>query len=164
MSRQQELQLMLCHKKLLVLLNLLLLLLLVACSEAASQIQASAYRLESASNSYAQYLPWYPCLNGTLIFEFKSAESNGLLLYTQSLPYKYIQLSLIDGNLRLRMRIGEKDNPRGIFLVYQTKKLNDDRWHEVQLSRMSERTVLTVDGESLYHVHKVLIIFFLERT
>jgi hypothetical protein len=116
--------------------------------------QASTYRLTSASNSYAQYLPWYPCLNGTLIFEFKTTEPNGLLLYAQSLPYKYIQMSLIDGNLRLRMRIGEKDNPRGIFMVYQTKKLNDNDWHEIQLTRMNERTMLGVDGEFLYHVHK----------
>jgi hypothetical protein len=116
--------------------------------------QASTYRLISSSNSYAQYLSWYPCLNGTLIFEFKTTESNGLLLYAQSLPYKYIQMSLIDGNLRLRMRIGEKDNPRGIFLVYQTKKLNDNDWHEIQLTRMNERTMLGVDGEFLYHVHK----------
>jgi hypothetical protein len=118
------------------------------------QQQVSAYRLNSAVNSYAQYLPWYPCLNGTLIFEFRTSEPNGLLLYAQSLPYKYIQMSLIDGNMRLRMRIGEKDNPRGIFLVYQTKKLNDDEWHEIQLTRMNERTMLGVDGEFLYHVHK----------
>lgn len=116
--------------------------------------QPSTYRLVSSSSSYAQYLPWHPCLNGTLIFEFRTAEPNGLLMYAQSLPYKYIQLSLVDGLLRLRMRIGEKDNPRGIFLVYQTKKLSDNKWHEVQLLRMNERTVLVVDGESLHHVHK----------
>ena len=117
--------------------------------------QSSSYRLIGSSSSYAQYLPWYPCLNGSLVFEFKTHEPNGLLFYTQSLPYKYIQLSLADGNLRMRMRISEKDNPRGVFLIYQKTKLNDEKWHEVRITRMNERTILTIDNdESLFHVHK----------
>jgi len=124
-------------------------------SPATTFSQSSSYRLIGSSNSYAQYLPWYPCLNGSLVFEFKTHEPNGLLFYTQSLPYKYIQLSLADGNLRLRMRISEKDNPRGVFLIYQRTKLNDEKWHEVRVTRMNERTLLTIDnGESLFHVHK----------
>ena len=59
--------------------------------------QQSSYKLIGSASSYAQYLPWYPCLDGSLIFEFKTHEPNGLLLYTQALPYKYIQLSLVDG-------------------------------------------------------------------
>ena len=117
--------------------------------------QQASYHLMGSSSSYAQYLSWYPCLNGTLVFEFKTSEPNGLLVYSQSLPYKYIQLSLVDGHLRMRMKIGEKDNPRGVFLVYQSSKLNDQKWHEVRINRMNERTMLTVDNnESLYHVHK----------
>ena len=132
-----------------------LLLILKLTITISAQAQSSSYRLIGSSSSYAQYLPWYPCLNGSLIFEFKTHEPNGLLVYTQSLPYKYIQLSLADGNLRLRMRIGEKDNPRGVFLVYQKSKLNDEKWHEIRITRMNERTILTIDNdESLFHVHK----------
>ncbi len=116
--------------------------------------QQSTYKLTASSNSYVQYLPWHPCHNGTLIFEFKTTESNGILMYAQSLPYKYIQISLTDGYLRARFRISERDNPRGIFLVNQKVKLNDDMWHEVQISRLHERTVLTIDGEIFYHIHK----------
>lgn len=126
----------------------------VSALETESKPQPSTYRLIGSSNSYAQYMPWHPCLNGSIMFEFKTHEPNGILLYAQSLPYKYIQLSLTDGNLRLRMRIGEKDNPRGIFLVYNAKKLNDEKWHEVKIVRLNERTLLTIDGENLYHVHK----------
>lgn len=119
------------------------------------QLQSSSYRLIGSSTSYAQYAPWYPCLNGSLIFEFKTHEPNGLLVYTQSPPYKYIQISLVDGNLRLRMRIGEKDNPRGVFLVYQKNKLNDEKWHEIRVTRMNERTLITIDNdETLFHVHQ----------
>lgn len=120
-----------------------------------TKLQSSSYRLVGSSSSYAQYTPWYPCQKGSLIFEFKTHEPNGLLVYAQSLPYKYVQLSLTDGNLRMRMRIGEKDNPRGVFLVYQSKKLNDEKWHEIKITRMNERTILSVDNdENLFHVHK----------
>jgi len=62
-----------------------------------TQPHPSSYKLIGTSNNYAQYLPWYPCLDGSLTFEFKTHEPNGLLFYTQSLPYKYIQLSLVEG-------------------------------------------------------------------
>ena len=116
--------------------------------------QPSTYRLVSSATSYAQYAAWYPCLNGTILFEFKTSEPNGILFYAQSLPYKYIQLSLAEGHLRMRMRIGEKDNPRGVFLVTQTDKLSDNTWHQVKITRANERTSLTVDNEHLYHDHK----------
>lgn len=59
--------------------------------------QPSSYRLIGSGFSYAQYLPWYPCLDGSLVFEFKTHEPNGLLFYTQALPYKYIQINLVEG-------------------------------------------------------------------
>jgi len=53
------------------------------------------------------------------------------------------------------MRIGEKDNPRGVFVIFKTAKLNDEKWHEVKINRQNEQTILTIDsGESLYHIHK----------
>lgn len=120
------------------------------------QQQVSTFHLPGSPASYAQYFPWYSCLNGTLIFEFKTHDPNGLLLYAQSLPYKYIQLSLVDGFLRMRMRIGEKDNPRGIFLLQPTEsnRLNDEKWHEVRIIRQNERTILSIDNQNLFHVHK----------
>ncbi len=55
----------------------------------------------------------------------------------------------------MRLRIGEKDNPRGVFLIVKTAKLNDEKWHEVKISRQNEQTILTIDSsESLYHIHK----------
>lgn len=120
-----------------------------------TQQQASTYRLIGSSTTYAQYFPWHACLNGSLLFEFKTHEPNGLLLYAQSLPYKYVQMSLTDGRLRVRMRIGEKDSPRGEFLLQArtSARLNDEKWHEVRFVRLNERTVLEVDGEATFHVH-----------
>ena len=116
--------------------------------------QPSSYRLLGSHSSYAQYAPWHPCLNGTLVFEFKTHEPNGMLVYAQSLPYKYLHVSVADGNLRMRMRISEKDDPRGIFLAHQTTRVNDEKWHEVKLTRQNERTTLTLDGIELSHIHK----------
>ena len=119
------------------------------------QPQQSAYRMIGSHNSYAQYLPWYPCLNGTLVFEFKTHEPNALLVYAQSLPYKYLHVSLTNGNLRMRMRLSEREDPRGVFLAHPNVRLNDEKWHEVRIMRLNERTMLTVDTTSTYvHVHK----------
>lgn len=139
---------------------------------AATNQQPSTYRLIGSPTTYAQYSPWYACLNGSLAFEFKTHEPNGMLLYAQSLPYKYVQISLVDGRVRVRMRLGERDDPRGEFLVQKPTsssnnnskqpttlasasipRLNDEKWHEVKLVRLNERTVLEVDGESYFHVH-----------
>lgn len=119
-----------------------------------SNLQEKTYRLIGSFDTYAQYLPWYPCLNGSIIFEFKTHEPNGLLLYAQSLPYKYIQISLVDGLVRLRMRLSEKDNPRGVFLIYEFSQLNDEKWHEVRLERNNEKTILAIDGKVLYYIHQ----------
>lgn len=145
-----------------------------AVEAAASNQQPSTYRLIGSPTTYAQYSPWYACLNGSLAFEFKTHEPNGMLLYAQSLPYKYVQISLVDGRVRVRMRLGERDDPRGEFLVQKPTtsnlnsnnnkqpttlasasipRLNDEKWHEVKLVRLNERTVLEVDGESYFHVH-----------
>lgn len=129
---------------------------------AQQQQQPSTYRLIGTPTTYAQYAPWHACLNGSLAFEFKTHEPNGLLLYAQSLPFKYVQMSLVDGRVRVRMRLGERDNPRGEFLLqppassgnkHQQFRLNDEKWHEVKLVRLNERTVLEVDGEAYFHVH-----------
>ena len=119
------------------------------------QQQASTYRLIGSPTTYAQYYAWHACLNGTLAFEFKTHEPSGLLLYAQSLPHKYVQMSLVDGRVRVRMRLGEKDSPRGEFLVQAraSPRLNDEKWHELRFTRLNERTVMEVDGEASFHVH-----------
>ena len=71
--------------------------LLALASDVNNSEQPSSYRLIGSGLSYAQYFPWYPCLDGLLVFEFKTHEPNGLLLYTQALPYKYIQINLVEG-------------------------------------------------------------------
>ena len=139
--------------------SLLLFSSLIEASDVRSMIakaqQPSSYKLTSSSSSYAQYSAWYPCLTGSLIFEFQTHEPNALLVYTQALPYKYIQINLIDGHLRMRMRIGEKDDPRGIILSYEKTRLNDQKWHEIKLTRQNERTIITIDNkQTLFHVHK----------
>ncbi len=129
--------------------------LLLSVAVAASRTQPSTYRLIGEPHvSYAQYTAWRPCLNGSLAFDFKTHEPNGMLLYAQHAPYKYIQLSLSDGALRLRLRISEKDDARGVFVLGAPKRrLNDEQWHRVTLSRQRERTTLMVDDDVTFHVH-----------
>ena len=43
---------------------------------------AMSFVLEGSATSYAQFRKWNAGLNGTLEFEFKTEQGNGLLLYT----------------------------------------------------------------------------------
>jgi hypothetical protein len=111
----------------------------------------TAYRL-LGGKSFAQYSPWQTCSNGTLKLEFKTHEPNGLLLYAQNLPYRYIQLAVTEGLVHIRFRISDNDDPRGIFLVHDTN-VNDDKWHELEIRRNSERTIFKIDESTYTHTH-----------
>jgi hypothetical protein len=60
------------------------------------------------------------------------------------------------------MRIGEKDKPRGVFLVYQKNKLNDEKWHEIRVTRMNERTLITMDNDETGYHRRTKVKFYLK--
>ncbi|CAH1124036.1 unnamed protein product [Ceutorhynchus assimilis] len=100
--------------------------------------------LDGSSESYSQFRKWGGGTNGTLEFEFKTDQPNGLLLYTDDGgTYDFFEIKLVEGALRLRYNLGG-----GAQIITVGKELNDGHWHKVQLQRHEERTILTVDGAS----------------
>ncbi|XP_014473358.1 PREDICTED: neurexin-1 isoform X1 [Dinoponera quadriceps] len=121
---------------LVVLVLLPLLLLLERCQLARS------FLLEGSATSYAQFRKWNAGLNGTLEFEFKTEQGNGLLLYTDDGgTYDFFEVKLVESALRLRYNLGG-----GAQIVTVGHDLGDGHWHKVQISRCNENTTLTVDG------------------
>lgn len=105
---------------------------------------AGAFLLEGSSTSYAQFRKWNPGLNGSLELEFKTEQSNGLLLYTDDGgTYDFFELKLVEGALRLRYNLGG-----GAQILTVGRDLADGHWHKVQVKRDVDKTVLTVDGQS----------------
>ncbi|XP_076392461.1 neurexin 1 isoform X2 [Megachile rotundata] len=105
---------------------------------------ALSFVLEGSATSYAQFRKWNAGLNGTLEFEFKTEQGNGLLLYTDDGgTYDFFEVKLVESALRLRYNLGG-----GAQIVTVGHDLGDGHWHKVQITRCNENTTLTVDGVS----------------
>ncbi|XP_060517696.1 neurexin 1 isoform X2 [Cylas formicarius] len=103
-----------------------------------------AFVLDGSKNSYSQFRKWGGGTNGSLEFEFKTEQPNGLLLYSDDGgTYDFFEIKLVEGALRLRYNLGG-----GAQIITIGRDLNDGHWHKVQVQRQEERTMLTVDGVS----------------
>lgn len=101
-------------------------------------------QLDTSSSSFAQYQKWNVALNGTLSFEFKTDQPNGLLLYTDDGgTYDFFEIKLVEGALRLRFNLGG-----GTQIITVGQELNDGRWHKITVKRNDNKTTLTVDNIS----------------
>jgi leucine-rich repeat transmembrane neuronal protein 1/2 len=101
----------------------------------------SAFNLDGRPGSYAKFPAWEPCQNGSFSFEFKTDSQNALLVYMDSGKFRFFELKMVGGNLRLRVNLAE-----GTVIVRGGEKLDDGQWHQVEVSQDHERTVLSVDG------------------
>lgn len=100
------------------------------------------FLLESTSSSYAQFRKWNVALNGSLAFEFKTDQPNGLLLYTDDGgTYDFFEIKLVEGALRLRYNLGG-----GAQIITVGRELSNGQWHKVLIKRNDNRTTLTVDN------------------
>ena len=99
------------------------------------------YELEGSQTSYAKYPKWNPCHNGSLSFEFKTDQPNGLLLYADDGGrYDFFEVKIVGGVIRLRWNLGN-----GAVILTLGQNLNDEEWHKVQIERNIQETTLTVD-------------------
>nr|CAI5859226.1 unnamed protein product [Callosobruchus analis] len=104
--------------------------LMLACFCAA----ASGFLLDGSANSYAQFRKWGGGANGSLEFEFKTDQPNGLLLYTDDGgTYDFFEIKLVEGALRLRYNLGG-----GAQIITVGRDLNDGHWHKMRTSRGKE--------------------------
>ncbi|CAH1113681.1 unnamed protein product [Psylliodes chrysocephalus] len=102
------------------------------------------FLLDGSANSFSQFRKWGGGTNGSLEFEFKTDQPNGLLLYTDDGgTYDFFEIKLVEGALRLRYNLGG-----GAQIITVGRDLNDGHWHKVHVQRHEDRTILTVDGVS----------------
>ncbi|KAG5880547.1 hypothetical protein JTB14_021219 [Gonioctena quinquepunctata] len=102
------------------------------------------FLLDGSTNSFSQFRKWGGGTNGSLEFEFKTDQPNGLLLYTDDGgTYDFFEIKLVEGALRLRYNLGG-----GAQIITVGRDLNDGHWHKVHVQRHEDRTILTVDGVS----------------
>ncbi|XP_078001036.1 neurexin-3-like [Glandiceps talaboti] len=92
---------------------------------------------------YAQYEMWDATTNGTLSFQFKTSEKEGLLAYMDDGgQYDFLELKVTEGHVRLRFRIGDSAQT-----VMVGDDVNDNTWHTVEVIRNYQKTTLVVDSQ-----------------
>ncbi|KAL5017034.1 hypothetical protein ScPMuIL_006623 [Solemya velum] len=108
-------------------------------------------------NSFALYAPLDQCFEGRTSLEFITEHENGLLLYdgptnmaTSGEPSDFILLELVGGYPRLRIDLGSGEvalslngiNKEG---VVRMQKLNNGKWHRIDIIKMGKFIKLMVD-------------------
>lgn len=122
-----------------------LLLFWITCQSAI--LPASALHFPGSRISYARYPKWNACPNATISFQFKTTQSDGLLMYTDDHgTYDYLEVIHMSGRVRVTMNIVDgRDSP---IQLDTGRDVNDGRWHTVEIHRNRMETVLTVDDVS----------------
>lgn len=92
----------------------------------------NAFLLDGSQNSFAQFRKWYTGLNGSLEFEFKTEQPNGLILYTDDGgTFDFFEIKLVEGAVRLRYNLGG-----GANIITVGRELHDGHWHKVQVRKL----------------------------
>ncbi|XP_049914617.1 neurexin 3b [Epinephelus moara] len=97
-----------------------------------------------AEGQWARYLRWDASSRSDLTFQFKTSESEGLLLYFDDAGFcDFLLLTVSEGKLQLRVSIDCAETT-----ITSDKMVNDSRWHFAAINRHNLRTGLAVDGQT----------------
>ena len=99
------------------------------------------FEIEGSQISYAKFPSWRPCQNGSISFEFKTHQPNGLLFYLDDGGrFDFFEIKLVGGRVKVRLNLGD-----GAIFITSTQSVNDGRWHGIELKRNKDETTLIVD-------------------
>uniref|UniRef100_A0A3B4TU98 Neurexin 3b n=1 Tax=Seriola dumerili TaxID=41447 RepID=A0A3B4TU98_SERDU len=97
-----------------------------------------------SEGQWARYLRWDASSRSDLTFQFKTSESEGLLLYFDDGGYcDFLLLKVSEGKLQLCVSIDCAETT-----ITSDKMINDSRWHFAAINRHNLRTGLAVDGQT----------------
>ena len=88
---------------------------------------SNAFYTDGTSDSYVQYPRWQACLNGSIGFEFKSDDPDGLLFYTDDGGrYDFFELRLEKGKMMLRFKLTELTMGKIVASDYKVRRPRSD--------------------------------------
>ncbi|XP_077366044.1 neurexin 3b isoform X22 [Festucalex cinctus] len=97
-----------------------------------------------SEGQWARYLRWDASSQSDLTFQFKTSQSEGLMLYFDDGGYcDFLLLTLSEGRMHLRFSIDCAETT-----ITSDKMVNDSRWHFAAINRHNLRTGLAVDGQT----------------
>ncbi|XP_028252734.1 neurexin 3b isoform X5 [Parambassis ranga] len=97
-----------------------------------------------SEGQWARYLRWDASSRSDLTFQFKTSESEGLLLYFDDGGFcDFLLLTVSEGKLQIRVSIDCAETT-----ITSDKTVNDSRWHFATINRHNLRTGLALDGQT----------------
>ncbi|KAK2856501.1 hypothetical protein Q5P01_005236 [Channa striata] len=97
-----------------------------------------------SEGQWARYLRWDASSRSDMTFQFKTSQSDGLLLYFDDGGYcDFLLLTLSEGKMQLRISIDCAETT-----ITSDKMVNDSRWHFAAINRHNLQTGLAVDGQT----------------
>lgn len=97
-----------------------------------------------SEGQWARYIRWDASSRSDLMFQFKTSEPEGMLLYFDDGGFcDFLLLTLSEGRLQLRFSIDCAETT-----ITSDKMVNDGRWHFAAVNRHNLRTGLAVDGQT----------------
>ncbi|XP_077408710.1 neurexin 3b isoform X11 [Vanacampus margaritifer] len=97
-----------------------------------------------SKGQWARYLRWDASSRSDLTFQFKTSQSEGLMLYFDDGGFcDFLLLTLSEGRMHLRFSIDCAETT-----IMSDKMVNDSRWHFAAVNRHNLRTGLAVDGQT----------------
>lgn len=114
-------------------------------------LESKGLRFPEDPTAFAVFKGWNAKTIGTLEFHFKTKSENGFLIYEDDRGQcQYMYLSLVEGRLRLRLKMGDCEETQTILVGHS---LADDKWHKATVQRNHSVTTVTVDGEFTNTTH-----------
>ncbi|VBB29847.1 unnamed protein product, partial [Acanthocheilonema viteae] len=118
---------------------------------------SNAILLSGAPGSYARYPKWVQTFENHLSLDFRTKQSNALLLYTDDggVQGNFYCLTIANKKLQLDFRLGDETNYLSLERSVITMRLNDVevsdyRWHRLTLFQAWENVKLQLDDTVLF--------------
>ncbi|XP_054618189.1 neurexin-3b isoform X12 [Dunckerocampus dactyliophorus] len=97
-----------------------------------------------SEGQWARYLRWDASTRSDLTFQFKTSQSEGLIMYFDDGGYcDFLLLTMSRGRMQLLFSIDCAETS-----ITSDKMVNDSRWHFAAINRHNLRTGLAVDGQT----------------
>ncbi|XP_072300714.1 neurexin 3b isoform X8 [Eucyclogobius newberryi] len=104
----------------------------------------TALEFTGSEGQWARYLRWDASSRSDLTFQFKTSQSNGLVIYFDDGGYcDFLLLALNHGKMQLQYSIDCAETT-----ITSDKMVNDSRWHFAAINRHNLRTGLAIDGQT----------------
>ncbi|XP_061843021.1 neurexin 3b isoform X5 [Nerophis lumbriciformis] len=104
--------------------------------------QSVGLEFTGSEGQWARYLRWDASTRSDLTFQFKTSQSEGLVMYFDDGGYcDFLLLTLTRGRMQLLFSIDCAETT-----IMSDKMVNDSRWHFAAINRHNLRTGLAVDG------------------